>query len=84
MVYKQDQERAGKKPDALITDGLQSYIDANRKVFYENKNKTIHYRTPSKRKHFLNQNIERLNGTFRERTKVMRGFIQFHPTSYGA
>lgn len=73
MVLKQGQERAGKKPSALITDGLQSYIDANRKVFYENKNRTIHYRTPSKRKHFLNQNIERLNGTIRERTKVMRG-----------
>ena len=37
------------------------------------KDPTIHFRTPSKRKYFLNQNIERLNGTVRERLKVMRG-----------
>lgn len=71
---RQGRERAGKKPKVLITDGLQAYKDANRKEFYDNVDPTIHFRTPSKRKYFLNQNIERLNGTVRERLKVMRGF----------
>ncbi|MEA3558278.1 MAG: integrase core domain-containing protein [Candidatus Thermoplasmatota archaeon] len=44
-----------------------------KKVFYERGNKTIHFRTPSRRKYFLNQNIERVNGTYCERLKVMRG-----------
>ena len=72
-VLTQGKERAGKKPKALITDGLQSYNQANVNAFYNRHDPTIHYRTPSKRKHFLNQNIERLNGTIRERLKVMRG-----------
>ena len=41
---------------------------------YTNTDPTIHFRTPAERKRFLNQNIERMNGTVRERTKVMRGY----------
>ena len=72
-VLKQGKDRSGKKPKALITDGLQAYNGANTKEFYDRSEPTIHYRTQSKRKYFLNQNIERLNGTVRERLKVMRG-----------
>ncbi len=70
---KEGKKRAGKRPKALITDGLQAYEEATRKELYTNKEHTIHFRTPTKRKHFLNQNEERLNGTIRERLKVMRG-----------
>jgi transposase-like protein len=66
-------KRAGKKPKAVITDGLHSYNDGINKEMYTRKDPTIHFRTTSKRKYFLNQNIERLNGTWRERLKVMRG-----------
>lgn len=66
-------KQAGKKPKVLITDGLHSYTKANAKEFNTLKDKTIHFRTPARRKYFLNQNIERLNGTVRERLKVMRG-----------
>ena len=72
-VLRTGKDRSGKKPRVLITDGLTSYSQANKKEFYTNTNPTIHFRTPSKRKYFLNQNIERLNGTIRERLKVMRG-----------
>lgn len=72
-VLKQGKKRAGRKPTALITDGLQSYIGANSKVYCTRYKPTTHFRTPAKRKHFLNQNIERINGTYRERLKVMRG-----------
>jgi transposase-like protein len=70
---REGKERAGKTPTALITDGQQSYHEAVRKEF-GSRGQTIHYRTRSKRKQFLNQNLERLNGTIRERLKVMRGY----------
>jgi len=72
-VLNQGKKRAGTKPKVLITDSLHSYNEANRKAFYSNRDPTIHFRTPPERKHFLNQNIERANGTYRERLKVMRG-----------
>ncbi len=72
-VLRQGKEQANGKPKVLITDGLQAYNDANKKELSKKTDKTIHFRTPSKRKYFLNQNIERLNGTIRERLKVMRG-----------
>jgi len=72
-VLTQGRKRAGRRPKALITDGLKSYPKANWKANYSMKEQTTHFRTPSTRKYFLNQNIERLNGTVRERLKVMRG-----------
>jgi transposase-like protein len=72
-VLRKGKQQANNKPKALITDGLQVYPDACVKEFYKKSDRTIHFRTPSHRKKFLNQNIERLNGTVRERLKVMRG-----------
>lgn len=72
-VLQNGKEQSGMKPKVLITDGLQSYNEANKRILSRKTNKTIHFRTRSRRKHFLNQNIERLNGTIRERLKVMRG-----------
>lgn len=70
---KDAKRRAGKKPKALITDGLQGYQEAVRREFGGWRKGTTHFRTPAKREHFLNQNLERMNGTVRERLKVMRG-----------
>lgn len=65
---------AGKRPRVLITDGLQSYNGAARRQLYVRTDPTLHVRLASIRT-LPNTNIhERLNGTERERTKVMRGF----------
>ncbi len=68
-------ERAIKRPDAIVTDGLQAYQTAIPNEFYD---KTASIRNPHIRLYDFetkpNNNIlERLNGTFRERAKVMRG-----------
>ena len=75
---KAAKELAGKAPDFVITDGLQSYPIAIKKEYgpfgttYERDN--LHHRYVDFQ-HAPNNNIlERLNGTVRERTKVMRGF----------
>jgi transposase-like protein len=65
---------ANKRPDAIVTDGLQGYKDAIKAEFFD---VTANIQNPHVRlKDFEtkpNNNIlERLNGTFRERTKVMR------------
>ncbi len=73
LPLKQARSLSGKRPKAFITDGLQTYKKAVKKEYYSRKDCTTHFRTPSYRKYFLNQNIERLNGTIRERLKVMRG-----------
>lgn len=68
-------QRAKSKPQIVTTDGLKAYIDAFRKEFFTLRNpRTKHVRSAgirASRKN--NNNIERLNGTVRERNKTMRG-----------
>jgi len=73
---KKAKEISGKKPKAIITDGLQGYRDAIPSVFYKNTDsyQVQHYRVPTITHPINNNIVERLNGTVRERTKVMRGF----------
>lgn len=79
IPIKEARNRAGKRPDVFITDGLQAYPEATMKEFGLAKNQ---YGTQGKRHHRYvdfqiapnNNVLERLNGTVRERTKVMRGF----------
>ena len=87
------------RPDAIVTDGLPAYKQAIKEEFYDI---TAPIRNPHIRlKDFEtkpnNNIIERLQGTFRERTKVMRSLdstvsatglrcwnadlLQLHPTS---
>jgi transposase-like protein/predicted RNA-binding Zn-ribbon protein involved in translation (DUF1610 family) len=82
-ALKKSKDVANKKPQALITDGQQSYKDATVKEFYDNKNPTSHLVIVPIRKietgtghmvHPGNNIMERLQGTQRERTKVMRSF----------
>ncbi len=64
----------GQKPDFIVTDKLPAYRDAITKEFYTNTNpKTKHVKLKNIREGTNNNIVERLNGTVRERLKVMRG-----------
>jgi transposase-like protein len=59
---------------AVIHDGLPSYNEAFQKEFYTLKNPRVkNIRSISVRNEGLNSRVERLNGTMRDREKVMRG-----------
>lgn len=67
-------ERAGKKPDTIITDGLMSYHRAYVKEFRTNRTKTTrHIRDISLGGQIHNNKMERMNGEIRDREKTMRG-----------
>jgi putative transposase len=60
-------------PDAVVTDGLQAYNEAIRAEFYGlGRIQNPHVRLKDFETKPNNNILERLNGTFRERTKVMR------------
>lgn len=70
----QDAKAKTAKPIAVVHDGLQSYNDAFNAEYYQKEGlQTKNIRSVSVRHNGLNQVVERLNGTFREREKVMRG-----------
>lgn len=70
----QDAKRKTPTPLAIIHDGLQSYNDAYRSEYHTRKGKQVrNIRSVSVRHKGLNQKVERLNGIFRDREKVMRG-----------
>jgi len=73
-LFQEAKKNAGKKPEAIITDGLRAYEDAFKKEFFTlRKPRTEHIRL-ARLGDKVNQNvIERLHGTVRERDKVMRG-----------
>ncbi len=81
-VIEEAQGRAAKpRPLAFITDGLQSYRDAAMNTLYDVSApiRNPHLRIPPMRVgpddvHPSNSILERLNGSARERLKVMRGF----------
>jgi len=67
-------KRANKRPQAIVTDGLPAYEKAIPNVFY-NKQEEIwnpHLRLKDFETKPNNNIVERLNGTYRERMKVMR------------
>ena len=59
----------------FITDGLESYHTAYKKEFWTVKrlNRTLHIRHIHLQGDMNNNKMERLNGEFRDREKVMRG-----------
>jgi len=64
----------GQKPDFVVTDKLGAYNQAFNREFYTNKKpQTKHVRLKNIREGTNNNIVERLHGTLRERTKVMRG-----------
>jgi putative transposase len=69
-VLKEARETAQKQPAFLITDGCVSYAESIKRTLGQ----TNHIRLTSIRDKRTNNNaMERLNGTIRERLKVMRG-----------
>jgi len=62
------------KPDAIVTDGLPAYREAIKAEFYglSDRVQNPHVRLKDFETKPNNNILERLNGTFRERTKVMR------------
>lgn len=66
-------EAALKVPDAIVTDGLQAYNEAIKAEFYGlGRIQNPHVRLKDFETKPNNNILERLNGTFRERTKIMR------------
>jgi transposase-like protein len=62
------------KPNVFVTDGLSAYNDAFKKEYGAvKKGSPIHIRHISLDGDRNNNKMERLNGEFRDREKVMRG-----------
>lgn len=76
-VFHDAKEIAGKRPETLITDGLQSYKDAFNKEFFTAKlprSQHISAIKLSGHGNLANNNkMERINGEIRDREKTMRG-----------
>jgi transposase-like protein len=65
---------AKRKPEIMVTDGLHSYIEAFKKEFWTLRNpRTKHIRKPRFIDRTNNNIVERMQGSIREREKVMRG-----------
>ncbi len=74
MVLAEARNMAKVRPLAVVTDGLRAYQHAITKEFHTMKAPiTEHIRVPNIRNRSNNNMVERLNGTVRERNKVMRG-----------
>jgi len=70
----QDAKSKTRDVKAIVHDGLTSYNEAFQKEFYTKKNpRVMNIRSVSVRNEGLNSKVERLNGTMRDREKVMRG-----------
>ncbi len=74
-LFQLAKEATGKKPLTLITDGLPSYHNAYLKEFWTRKKatRTKHINAIKLQGDMNNNKMERLNGEFRDREKVMRG-----------
>lgn len=72
-VFQDAKSKTG-KTHAVIHDGLFSYDKAFQKEFHTMKSPRVkNIRSISVRNEGLNSRVERLNGTMRDREKVMRG-----------
>lgn len=73
-LFHEGKKIAGKRPNTLITDGLPAYHDAFNKEFYTRSNPQSRHISAIKLDGDMNNNkMERINGEFRDREKVMRG-----------
>ncbi|MBI5347334.1 MAG: DDE-type integrase/transposase/recombinase [Candidatus Aenigmarchaeota archaeon] len=74
-LFRKTRQRA-EKPIYVFTDGLPAYMNTIPKTWYSNrvpKDNVQHIRIID-RHDYRNNMIERIQGTIRERVKVMRGF----------
>ncbi len=74
-LFKEAQERAGKKPKVLISDGAPNFATANIKEWWTQRRegRVEHFRDIRLDGTIHNNKMERLNGEVRDREKVMRG-----------
>ncbi len=71
MLMEMASERAGRIPTKVITDSLRAYLDGIELVF---GSETKHIQSSPFAKEDSTNRIERMQGTIRERTKVVRGY----------
>jgi putative transposase len=71
-VFKQSKKVAGKRPNAMVTDGLRSYKQAFNSEFYDHHQSCKHIADVALQES-LNNVLERMHGSIREREKIMRG-----------
>ena len=69
-LFREAARRAQRPPRVIVTDGLNSYIDGIERVFGGD---TRHVVSKGIRAEVNNNLSERMQGTIKERTKVMRG-----------
>lgn len=74
-LLKKSKEVTGIKPKVFITDGLRSYDEAFKREFWsrERSERPVHIRHIRLQGDMNNNKMERLNGEFRDREKVVRG-----------
>jgi putative transposase len=72
-LFRNGKRIAGKVPRKLITDGLATYHLAFQKEYWTNKDRPKRVRIITLRGDHNNNKMERFNGEFRDREKVMRG-----------
>ena len=76
-IFRSAKEVTGKRPNVLITDGLQTYHSAFNQEFYTNTNPRSRHinaiRLTAHKNDANNNKMERLNGSIRDREKTMRG-----------
>lgn len=74
-LFRQAKEVAKMKPKVIITDGLKSYEEAYQKEFWEidRTKRTLHIKHIRMSGDMNNNKMERMNGEFRDREKVVRG-----------
>ncbi|MDV3243708.1 MAG: DDE-type integrase/transposase/recombinase [Nitrososphaerales archaeon] len=77
QLLARSRELMGKKPKTFITDGLHGYHMAWKKeyrnIYNPNEVKTVHIAHITLKGDHNNNKMERMNGEFRDREKVMRG-----------
>jgi putative transposase len=71
-TFRKSKEVTSKKPNLVVTDGLAGYKSAFNSEFYDN-HKSVQHVADVALQSGMNNVIERMHGSFREREKVMRG-----------
>jgi hypothetical protein len=73
-MFRNAEERAGKRPKVLISDGAHNFTTANRKEWYSKfkDRNTTHVADIRLGGEVHNNKMERMNGEWRDREKVMR------------
>jgi transposase-like protein len=71
-VFRQSKKVGNKKPRVMVTDGLHSYKGAFRKELYDHHQSCKHVADVALQES-LNNVLERMHGSIREREKVIRG-----------